>query len=80
MNRHDDLPRPITRSERFVSQFVRRWLDWDNIGEMPVSGDFRVYFRDNLETAMAGECSCSAVVPARSEKRRASFTFLPSSW
>ena len=43
------------RSDRFVSQFVRRWLDWDNIGEMPVSGDFRVYFRDNLESAMAGE-------------------------
>ena len=43
------------RSARFVNQFVRRWLDWDNIGEMPVSGDFRVYYRDNLETAMAGE-------------------------
>ncbi|TWT84953.1 hypothetical protein CA13_64340 [Planctomycetes bacterium CA13] len=43
------------RSERFVNQFVRRWLDWDNIGEMPVSGEFRVYYRDNLETAMAGE-------------------------
>lgn len=43
------------RSDRFVSQFVRRWLDWDNIGEMPVSEDFRVYFRDNLESAMAGE-------------------------
>jgi hypothetical protein len=43
------------RSERFVNQFVRRWLDWDNIGEMPVSEDFRVYFRDNLESAMAGE-------------------------
>ena len=44
-----------SRSDRFVSQFVRRWLDWDNIGEMPVSEDFRVYFRDNLESAMAGE-------------------------
>ena len=43
------------RSERFVNQFVRRWLDWDNLGEMPVSGDFHVYYRDNLETAMAGE-------------------------
>ncbi|HBV63566.1 MAG TPA: hypothetical protein DEF45_11140 [Rhodopirellula sp.] len=43
------------RSERFVNQFVRRWLDWDNIGEMPVSGEFHVYYRDNLETAMAGE-------------------------
>lgn len=43
------------RSERFVNQFVRRWLDWDNIGEMPVSGEFHVYYRDNLEAAMAGE-------------------------
>ena len=43
------------RSERFVNQFVRRWLDWDNIGEMPVSGEFRVYYRDNLEAAMASE-------------------------
>jgi hypothetical protein len=43
------------RSERFVNQFVRRWLDWDNIGQMPVSGDFRVYYRDNLEAAMASE-------------------------
>jgi len=43
------------RSERFVNQFVRRWLDWDNIGEMPVSGEFRVYYRDNLAAAMAGE-------------------------
>ena len=43
------------RSERFVNQFVRRWLDWDNIGQMPVSGEFRVYYRDNLEAAMAAE-------------------------
>ena len=43
------------RSQRFVNQFVRRWLDWDNIGEMPVSENFRVYFRDNLESAMAAE-------------------------
>ncbi|MDG1895376.1 MAG: DUF1592 domain-containing protein [Fuerstiella sp.] len=43
------------RSQRFVRQFVRRWLDWDNIGEMPVSGEFRVYYRDNLEAAMASE-------------------------
>ncbi|MEM9644601.1 MAG: DUF1592 domain-containing protein [Planctomycetota bacterium] len=43
------------RSDRFVNQFVRRGLDWDNIGEMPVSAEFRVYYRDNLESAMAGE-------------------------
>ena len=43
------------KSERFVSHFIRRWLDLDNIGEMPVSGDFQVYYRDNLETAMRAE-------------------------
>lgn len=43
------------KSERFVRHFVRRWLDLDNIGTMPPSGDFLVYYRDNLETAMRGE-------------------------
>ena len=43
------------RSGRFVSNFIRLWLELDNIGEMPVSGDFRVYFRDNLDTAMRAE-------------------------
>ena len=43
------------RSDRFVQHFVRRWLDLDNIGEMPPSEDFLVYYRDNLETAMRAE-------------------------
>ena len=57
----DELGRQVDRmladpkSERFVSHFIRRWLGLDSIGEMPVSGDFRVYYRDNLETAMRAE-------------------------
>lgn len=43
------------RSDRFVSHFVRRWLDLDNIGTMPPSQDFLEYYRDNLEAAMRGE-------------------------
>lgn len=43
------------KSNRFVSNFIRLWLDVDNIGEMPVSGDFKSYFRDNLEYAMRTE-------------------------
>ncbi|MEK6235341.1 MAG: DUF1592 domain-containing protein [Planctomycetales bacterium] len=44
-----------SRSDRFVRQFVRRWLDLDNIGAMPPSEDFLEYYRDNLETAMRKE-------------------------
>ena len=43
------------KSDRFVKHFVRRWLDLDNIGEMPPSEDFLVYHRDNLESAMRAE-------------------------
>lgn len=43
------------KSDRFVRHFVRRWLDLDNIGTMPPSEDFLVYYRDNLETAMRAE-------------------------
>ena len=43
------------KSDRFVSHFVRRWLDLDNIGIMPPSQDFLEYYRDNLGTAMRGE-------------------------
>ncbi len=43
-----------SKSDRFVTHFIRRWLDLDNIGTMPPSG-FLVYYRDNLETAMRGE-------------------------
>ena len=44
-----------SKSDRFVSNFISRWLELDNIGEMPVSQDFRTYFRDDIETAMIGE-------------------------
>jgi cytochrome c553 len=44
-----------SRSDRFVSHFVRRWLDLDNIGTMPPSEDFLVYYRDNLKSAMRAE-------------------------
>ena len=44
-----------SRSDRFVTHFVRRWLDLDNIGTMPPSEDFLEYYRDNLETAMRKE-------------------------
>ncbi|MDB4711641.1 DUF1592 domain-containing protein [Verrucomicrobiales bacterium] len=44
-----------TKSDRFVRHFVRRWLDLDNIGTMPPSKDFLVYYRDNLGTAMRKE-------------------------
>lgn len=43
------------KADRFVKHFVRRWLDLDNIGEMPPSEDFLVYYRDNLEAAMRAE-------------------------
>ncbi|MEO0445976.1 MAG: DUF1592 domain-containing protein [Verrucomicrobiota bacterium] len=43
------------RSDRFVTHFVRRWLDLDNIGEMPASKEFLSYYRDNLGEAMQVE-------------------------
>ena len=43
------------KSDRFVGHFIRRWLDLDNIGTMPPSQDFLVYYRDNLESAMRRE-------------------------
>ena len=44
-----------SKSDRFVSNFIRRWLEVDNIGEMPVSEEFRTYHRDNIEKAMVAE-------------------------
>lgn len=44
-----------SKSDRFVSNFIRRWLEVDNIGEMPVSEEFRTYHRDNIEKAMIAE-------------------------
>mgnify|MGYP002832901296 CR=1 FL=1 len=43
------------KSDRFVSNFISRWFEIDNIGEMPVSEDFRSYHRDSIETAMQRE-------------------------
>jgi hypothetical protein len=43
------------KSSRFVKNFIRIWLNLDNIGEMPPSEDFTVYYRDNLEAAMRKE-------------------------
>lgn len=43
------------RSNRFVTHFVRRWLDLDQIGTMPPAESFLVYYRDNLQAAMRAE-------------------------
>ncbi|MBL9201069.1 MAG: DUF1592 domain-containing protein [Opitutaceae bacterium] len=43
------------KSQRFVQNFIRLWLNLDSIGEMPPSPDFVSYHRDNLEAAMRGE-------------------------
>lgn len=42
-------------SQRFVTQFVRSWLELDNIGLMPPSPDFAAYHRDALGSAMEEE-------------------------
>ena len=43
------------KSERFVQNFVRLWLNLDHIGEMPPSTDFISFFRDNIDAAMRAE-------------------------
>ncbi len=43
------------KSQRFVQNFIRLWLNLDHIGEMPVSTDFVSFFRDNIDTAMRSE-------------------------
>ncbi len=43
------------KSQRFVENFIRLWLDLDHIGEMPVSTDFVSFFRDNIDAAMRAE-------------------------
>ena len=43
------------KSNRFINNFIRVWLNLDNLGEMPPSKDFKVYYRDNLEVAMRSE-------------------------
>ena len=55
LRRHAERMLSDPKSDRFVSNFIRLWLDVDNIGEMPVAKDFKVYFRDNLDSAMRAE-------------------------
>ncbi len=43
------------KSQRFVQNFIRLWLNLDHIGEMPVSTDFVSFFRDNIDDAMRAE-------------------------
>ena len=43
------------KSQRFVQNFIRVWLNLDHIGEMPVSTDFVSFFRDNIDAAMRAE-------------------------
>ncbi len=43
------------RSKRFSNNFLRLWLELDNIGKMPPSKEFVSFYRDNLEFAMRKE-------------------------
>jgi hypothetical protein len=43
------------KANRFISDFNQRWLELDNIGEMPPSREFDDYYRDALDTAMRTE-------------------------
>jgi hypothetical protein len=43
------------KSKRLTSNFLRVWLELDNIGEMPPSREFVSFYRDNLESAMRQE-------------------------
>jgi hypothetical protein len=43
------------KSKRLTSNFLRVWLELDNIGKMPPSKEFVSFYRDNLESAMRKE-------------------------
>lgn len=45
------------RSERFSTSFATQWLALDKLGTMPpdAKGEFRIYYRDRLESAMLEE-------------------------
>ncbi|MEC7626546.1 MAG: DUF1592 domain-containing protein, partial [Verrucomicrobiota bacterium] len=43
------------KSKRFSNNFLRLWLELDNIGKMPPSKEFVSFYRDNLEFAMRKE-------------------------
>ena len=48
------------RSEQFCTSFAEQWLALDKLGTMPpdTKGEFRVYYRENLQTAMLQETHC----------------------
>ena len=43
------------KSKRLTNNFLRVWLELDNIGKMPPSKEFVSFYRDNLESAMRWE-------------------------
>ena len=43
------------KSQRLTGNFLRVWLELDNIGKMPPSKEFVSFYRDNLESAMRKE-------------------------
>ena len=43
------------KSKRLTGNFLRVWLELDNIGKMPPSKEFVSFYRDNLESAMRRE-------------------------
>ena len=44
-----------TKGKRLSQNFLRLWLELDNIGKMPPSREFVSFYRDNLESAMLRE-------------------------
>ena len=43
------------KGKRLSQNFLRLWLELDNIGKMPPSMEFVSFYRDNLESAMRRE-------------------------
>ena len=43
------------KGDRFTNNFLRIWLELDNIGMMPPAKEFVSFYRDNLESAMRKE-------------------------
>ena len=52
------------KSKRLTSNFLRVWLELDNIGKMPPSKEFVSFYRD-LESAMRGKPSCCSNTSSR---------------
>jgi len=55
LNRQVDRLLADPRSARFTENFLRVWLNLDNISVQPPSADFISYYTDKLGNAMAGE-------------------------